>query len=282
MKTSETGARGGGKMKPLRISILLLGFIILSIPALADTLYLKDGRFYRGKYMKGDKNGVQFKSDDKIMGFPLVSVSFISVGEKDSKDHPANEMGNGILKGMVTYSRLNSDRGPDFGAKVYACKIRGDNILIFYKYGELLRSNEIDDFIKDYIKYRWAKWNRNLLWRQDLKPEKAKDILAGKQSQLKELGADTEKGWERVRDRGRAVLEKLGRGEIPSRLALAERDGSFSFQLPAGYYFLLAQSQENRLEDAYTAVKISDGRTTGISLEIIFLQLGNQGDSPLN
>ncbi len=282
MKTSEMGARGGEKMKLLRISILLLGFIILSIPALADTLYLKDGRFYRGKYMKGDKNGVQFKSDDKIMGFPLVSVSFISVGEKDSKDHPANEMGNGVLKGMVTCSRLNSDRGPDFGAKVYACKIRGDNILIFYKYDELLRSNEIDDFIKDYIKYRWAKWNRNLLWRQDLKPEKAKDILAGKQSQLKELGADTEKGWERVRDRGRAVLEKLDRGEIPSRLALAERDGGFSFQLPAGYYFLLAQSQENRLEDAYTAVKISDGRTTGISLEIIFLQLGNQGDSPLN
>ncbi len=232
--------------------------------------------------MKGDKNGVQFKSDDKIMGFPLVSVSFISVGEKDSKDHPANEMGNGVLKGMVTCSRLNSDRGPDFGAKVYACKIRGDNILIFYKYDELLRSNEIDDFIKDYIKYRWAKWNRNLLWRQDLKPEKAKDILAGKQSQLKELGADTEKGWESGRDRGRAVLEKLDRGEIPSRLALAERDGGFSFQLPAGYYFLLAQSQENRLEDAYTAVKISDGRTTGISLEIIFLQLGNQGDSPLN
>jgi len=269
-------------MKVLKISILLLGFIILSIPALADTLYLKDGRFYRGKYIKGDKNGVQFKSDDKIMGFPLFSVSFISVGEKDSKDHLADEIGKGVLKGTVTYSRLDSDPQPDFGAKVYACKLRVDNILIFYQTDELLQAIEIDDFIKDYMKYRWAKWNRKLLSRQNLKQDELKAMLSQKQSQLKKLGADTETGWERVRDRGRAVLEKLDRGEIPSRLALAERDGSFSFPLPAGYYFLLAQSRENRLEDAYTAVKISDGRTTEISLEIIFLQLGKQGDNPFN
>ena len=143
--------------------------------------------------------------------------------------------------------------------------------MIFYQTDELLQTIEIDDFIKDYMKYRWAKWNRKLLSRQNLKQDDLKAILAQKQSQLKKLGADTEKGWEVVRDRGRAVFGKLDRGEVPSRIALAERDGTFSFQLSAGYYFLLAHSENNRLEDAYATVKISDGKVTQISLDVTFL-----------
>ncbi len=267
-------------MKGLKISIFILSFIILSIPVFADTVYLKDGRVYRGKFMKGDKNGVQFKSDDKMMGFPIDAVSFISVGEKDLNDAEASGKEKGILKGIVTCgqnidSRLNSDIQADFGAKVYACKVRVDSILIFYKNDELFQAWEIDDFIKDYIKYRWAKWNRKLLSRQNLKKEDLKNILVEKQTQLKKWGADTEKGWEKVKSRGRAVFGKLDRGEIPSRIAIAERDGSFSFQLPAGYYFLLAQSEKNRLEDAYAPAKISDGKTTQVSLEITFLDSGS-------
>jgi len=263
-------------MKGLKIFILILGFIILSIPALADTVYLKDGRVLRGKFMKGDKNGVQFKSDDRMMGFPVDAVSFISVGEKNWNDREANGKGKGVLRGVVTYgrnndSRLNSSPQPDFGAKVYAYRLRVDGILIFYKYDELLQAVEIDDFIKDYLKYRWAKWNRKLLSRQDSQKEGLKDMLQEKQSQLKKLGADTEKGWEEVKDRGRAVFGMLDNGKIPSMIALAERDGRFSFQLSAGYYFLLAQSGKNGLEDAYLPVKISEGKTTQVSLEIISL-----------
>jgi len=188
-------------MKGLRISIFVLCFIILGTSAFADTLYLKDGRVYRGKYIKGDKHGVQFMIDDKMMGFPIVAVSFISTGEKDLKDPEGDGRGKGILKGIVTYDQnidswLSSDPQPDFGAKVYACKLRVDNILIFYQTDELLQANEIDDFIKDYMKYRWAKWDRKLLSRQNLKKEDLQNILTEKQSQLKKLGADTEKGWE--------------------------------------------------------------------------------------
>ena len=263
-------------MKCLKISIFVLGFIILSIPALADTLYLKDGRVYKGKFRRGDKDGIQFKADDRIMGFPINSVSFISVGEEDSNGQEANGKKKGILKGIVIYgqkidSRPNSGPKPDLGAKVYACELKVDNILMFYKYDELLQSDKVDDYVKDYMKYRWAKWTRNLLSRQNLKHENLKDMLAEKQAQLKNLGADTERGWEAVRNRGRAVFEKLDRGEIPSRIAIAEEGGSFSFQLPAGYYFLLAQSSQNSLEDAYATIKISEGKTTQISLEISFL-----------
>ena len=260
-------------MKGLKISIFILGFIILSVPVFADTLYLKDGRVYRGKFMRGNKNGVQFKFDDKMMGFPSDAVSFISVGEEDLNGREASGKEKGVLKGIVTYgssidSRLSSSPQSDFGAKVYACRLQVDSILIFYKYDELLRAGQIDDFIKDYIKYRWAKWNRKLLSRPNLKKEALKNILAEKQSQLKELGADTEKGWEEVKNRGRAVFGKLDSGKIPSMIAIAERDGRFSFQLPAGYYFLLAQSERNRLEDAYAPVKVSAGETTQVSLEI--------------
>lgn len=263
-------------MKYFKIFIFVLGLIILSIPAFADTVYLRDGRVYKGKFVKGDKNGVQFKFEDKMMGFPIGSVSFISVGEKDLNGREAGGKGKGVLKGIVTYDRnINSqskpDLQPDFGAKVYVCKLKVNNILIFYKYDELLRSDEIDYFIKDYIKYRWAKWNRNLLSKQNLSREDLKDILREKQAQLKKLGADTEKGWEGVRNRGRAVFSKLNSGEISSRMAIAERDGRFSFQLPAGYYFLLAQSQKNGLEDVYVTAKISDRETTQVSLEITFL-----------
>jgi len=263
-------------MKYFKTFIFVLGLIILNIPAFADTVYLRDGRVYKGKFVKGDKNGVQFKVDSKMMGFPVSSVSFISVGEKDLNGREANGKGKGVLKGIVTYDRnidsqANPDPQPDFGAKVYVCKLKVNNILIFYKYDELLHSDEIDNFIKDYIKYRWAKWNRNLLSKQNLNHENLKDILREKQAQLKKLGADTEKGWEGVRNRGRAVFSKLNSGEISSRIAIAEGDGRFSFQLPAGYYFLLAQSQKNGLQDAYVTVKISDRETTQVSVEIAFL-----------
>ena len=226
--------------------------------------------------MKGDKHGVQFKLQDKMIGFPINAVSFISPGEQNLNDREGGGRGKAVLKGIVTYnqnmdSRLNSDPQPDFGAKVYACKLKLNNILIFYKPDEFLQAIEIDDFIKDYMKYRWAKWNRKFLSRQNLRQNELKAMLSQKQSQLKKLGADTEEGWEKVRNRGREVFGKLDRGEVLSRIALAEKDGTFSFQLPAGYYFLLAQSGKNRLEDAYATVKISDGEATQISLDITFL-----------
>ena len=260
-------------MKGLKIFILALGFIIFDIPAFADTLYLKDGRVYTGRFMKGDKNGVQFNSDDVIYGFPIDSVSFISVGKKGAPDREENAQGKGFLKGIVNYrntdSRVSPDLQPDFGSKVFACKLKVDNILIFYKMDELLRSGGIDYFIKDYMKYRWAKRNRSLLSKQNLNHKDVQEILKEKQTQLKRLGADTEEGWEQVKNRGRAVFSELNRGEIASRIAIAEMDGSFSFQLPAGFYFLMAQSQKSGLEDTYTTVKISDQKTTQISLEIM-------------
>ena len=87
-------------MKCLKISIFVLGFIILSTSAFADTLYLKDGRVYRGKFRRGDKDGVQFKADDRIMGFPIDSVSFISVGEEDLNGREAMERRKGSSRGL--------------------------------------------------------------------------------------------------------------------------------------------------------------------------------------
>ena len=225
--------------------------------------------------MRGDKHGVQFKLEDRVMGFPINAVSFISPGEQDLSDREGRG-GKGVLRGIVTYNQdmdsgLNSDSRPDFGAKVYAYKLETNNILIFYKSDEILQATGIDNFIKDYLKYRWAKWDRKFLSRQNLRQNELKAILCQKQSQLKKLGADTEEGWERVRNRGREVFRKLDRGEVPSRIALAGKDGTFSFQLPAGYYFLLAQSGKNRPEDAYATVKISDAEATQISLDITFL-----------
>jgi hypothetical protein len=50
-----------------------------------------------------------------------------------------------------------------------------------------------------------------------------------------------------------------------------DRDGTFSIMLPAGYYFLIAQSNRSKLDDGYAPVKISEGEITQVLFEMTFL-----------
>ena len=72
----------GGNMKLLKVLAIGLSFLLIGSFAFADTISLKDGRSYQGKFIKGDKNGITIESDGKIMGFPMSWVSFISFEEK--------------------------------------------------------------------------------------------------------------------------------------------------------------------------------------------------------
>lgn len=69
-------------MKLLKVLAIGLSFLLISSFGFADTIFLKDGRSYQGKFFRGDKNGIAIESDGKIMGFPINSVSFISFEEK--------------------------------------------------------------------------------------------------------------------------------------------------------------------------------------------------------
>jgi len=84
---------------------------------------------------------------------------------------------------------------------------------------------------------------------------------------LKELGADTEAGWEALRNRGWKVLFDLKYGKIPSKNTTIGGDGTFSLELPAGYYFVILKSKNRSLEDEWKCVTITNNETTNISVE---------------
>jgi hypothetical protein len=270
-RSLKTKRKEFGDMRLLKIFILALGFLIIGFPVFADTIQLKDGRSYRGKFIKGDQNGIVWQSEGKIRGFPIGLISSVSFEESDIKEKGIDERGKGLLRGVVTYNqKLDAQRNlgptPDMGAKVYVCKLKISNIEIFENHEDALHFGQIEGFVKDYLRYRWAKWNQKFLSQEPSKRERDKWEL-----ELKKIGADTEKGWMEVRSRGQKVFSKLETGEIPSRVAIAGQDGTFSIMLPAGYYFLLAQSNRSKLDDAYAPVKISEGEITQVFFEMTFL-----------
>jgi hypothetical protein len=65
-------------MKLPKVLAIGLSFLLMSSFGFADTISLKDGRSYQGKFIKGDMNGFTLESEGKIMGFPISSVSSIS------------------------------------------------------------------------------------------------------------------------------------------------------------------------------------------------------------
>ena len=73
-------------MKHLLFLCFTLALCLFTNLALCDTLNLNDGRIIQGKFIKGDKGGITFEADGKIMGFPLASISSISFGVKKSRE----------------------------------------------------------------------------------------------------------------------------------------------------------------------------------------------------
>jgi hypothetical protein len=63
--------------------LFFFGLHFMSIPVFADTIYLVDGRSYKGEFIKGDKNGVVFQSGAKTMGFHKKIVLSIFFGERE-------------------------------------------------------------------------------------------------------------------------------------------------------------------------------------------------------
>ena len=70
-------------MKYLKLLCFVFSLHFMNISAFADTIYLIDGRSYKGEFIKGDKKGVVFQSGGKTMGFPKSSVLSIFFGERD-------------------------------------------------------------------------------------------------------------------------------------------------------------------------------------------------------
>ena len=68
-------------MRGVKIGLLLLSMSTLSVPALADTIHLLDGRSYQGEFIRGDKTSISFQSGGKILGFPRKRVAYILFGE---------------------------------------------------------------------------------------------------------------------------------------------------------------------------------------------------------
>ena len=70
-------------MKYLLLLFFVFSLHFMSIPVFADTIYLIDGRSYKGEFIKGDKNGVVFQSGAKTMGFRKKTVLSIFFGERE-------------------------------------------------------------------------------------------------------------------------------------------------------------------------------------------------------
>jgi hypothetical protein len=76
-------AEKGGNMTYLKMLFFVFSLHFMSISVFADTIYLTDGRSYKGEFIKGDKNGIVFQSGEKTMGFRRKSVLFIFFGARD-------------------------------------------------------------------------------------------------------------------------------------------------------------------------------------------------------
>ena len=68
-------------MRDIIIGLLLLSLSCISFPAFADTIYLLDGRSYKGEFIRGDKIPILFRSGGKNLGFPKKRVLYILFGE---------------------------------------------------------------------------------------------------------------------------------------------------------------------------------------------------------
>jgi hypothetical protein len=73
----------GGNMKYLKLLFFVFSLHFMSISVFADTIYLIDGRSYKGEFIKGDKNGIVFQSGEKTMGFRKKTVLSIFFGERE-------------------------------------------------------------------------------------------------------------------------------------------------------------------------------------------------------
>ncbi len=69
-------------MKYLKFLFFAFSLHSMSISVFADTIYLIDGRSYKGEFIKGDKNGIVFQSGAKTMGFRKKTVLSIFFGER--------------------------------------------------------------------------------------------------------------------------------------------------------------------------------------------------------
>jgi hypothetical protein len=73
----------GGNMKYLKLLFFVFSLHFMSISVFADTIYLIDGRSYKGEFIKGDKNAIVFQSGEKTMGFRKKTVLSIFFGERE-------------------------------------------------------------------------------------------------------------------------------------------------------------------------------------------------------
>jgi hypothetical protein len=100
-------------MKCLKILFFIFSLHFISISVFADTIYLKDGRSYKGEFIKGDKNGIVFQSGEKTMGFRRKSVLFIFFGAKDlgweEKAELKAKAERGVIKDEVKSEILRGD-----------------------------------------------------------------------------------------------------------------------------------------------------------------------------
>jgi len=249
-------------MIKFKILCIFLGLFLISSLGVADTLNLVDGTAYKGKFIKGDINTIVFQSDGKTMYFPTSSVSSISIGEKELKSPETESKGKGLLRGVLTYYH-NRYIGykPDLGATIYACNIKTDikKIASHEELKDVLNSPNIDGFIKDYLRYKRVDAYRYFINKGE---EREKNMKYSK-----ELGVETENDWDVLEKKVWRILSNLKYGTIPSRKTTVSGDGTFSIELPAGYYFLFFESKNRPLLNDYQFIKISDGETEQVSVE---------------
>jgi hypothetical protein len=245
-------------MDKLKISVFLLIILISAHFVYADTVILTDGRKLNGKFIKGDEKKIVFISEGITMDFPRNLVSSISFGEEElSVDAGKKSASRGKIKGVITYY-FNRYQGykPDLGAVVYACKTKVD----IGKCVDIVNEKEIDDFIKTFYMYNFARILREIMVLDRSLAEK-------RQETLKKLGADTEEGWSKLQSQGLKVLWDLEANRIPSEKATVGGDGTFSIELPPGNYFVIIKSKNRNSEDAWKAVKIEGNETVDVSKE---------------
>lgn len=113
-------------MKYLKLLFFVFSLHFMSISLFADTIYLIDGRSYKGEFIKGDKNGIVFRSGEKTMGFRKKTVLSIFFGERDlageekailkasaEKEGIKDEVKSEILRGDAAIFNVSLKAGVD-------------------------------------------------------------------------------------------------------------------------------------------------------------------------
>jgi hypothetical protein len=104
-------------MRYLKLLFFVISLHSMSISVFADTIYLIDGRSYKGEFIKGDKNGIVFQSGAKMMGFRKKTVLSIFFGEREmplgkkaeGKVSAAKEVIKEVIKDEVKSEILRGD-----------------------------------------------------------------------------------------------------------------------------------------------------------------------------